>query len=60
MALIRGCSRCGTGWPTITHVRTPTGPVEVRLCTGCRLLAAGENAAAQTRSTGADPIPGSS
>jgi len=64
MALVRGCTRCGTGYPTVTRVRAHPHPsgglVEVRLCTDCRNLAAAENTAARARSTGSDPVPGPS
>jgi hypothetical protein len=58
MALVRGCSRCGTGWPRVTQERTPTGPVEVRLCDDCLTRASAENTAAQARSVGSDPVTG--
>jgi len=64
MALVRGCTRCGTGRPIITQARASTGAhpsagvlVDVRLCAGCRHLAAAENVAARARSTGGVPGP---
>lgn len=54
VSLIRGCRRCGLGYPVITQVPTPAGVVEVRLCQPCRDQAGLENAAALTRSTGSD------
>ena len=61
MALVRGCTRCGTGRPVVTRVRLRPGSldlVEIRLCPDCRGQAAAENDAARARSTGSDPIPG--
>ena len=58
MPLIRGCGRCGTGYPRVTRVATPAGPVEVRLCGDCRAQAAAENDAARARSVGSDPVTG--
>ena len=58
MALLRGCRRCGTGYPIVTQALTSPGPVEVRLCAPCREQAASENAAAPARSVGGDPVVG--
>lgn len=58
MALVRGCGRCGTGYPTVTTVRTPVGPVDVRLCDPCREQAGAENAAAAARVSGGPVHPG--